>query len=200
MDKSLTSSSSLISPRRKIRISSHLNKNPILWNEYLAGAVSISQLCEQPQPLLGVEWTFLHLQTWQVRQEQIKKEETLNPEPLSGTHQLLEWPQKIQKRVLNCPSLISCHLDLETNGQIEGKSLEPVGVKINNWIFWEMIVIPVPCLPARPACLPARILATSKLKINISPTYISQQTNWCYLMLCLQRLRAGILRAKYFII
>ena len=123
MDKSLTSSSSLISPRRKIRISSHLNKNPILWNECLAGAVSISQLCEQPQPLLGVEWTFLHLQTWQVRQEQIKKEETLNPEPLSGTHQLLEWPQKIQKRVLNCPSLISCHLDLETNGQIEGKPL-----------------------------------------------------------------------------
>ena len=55
-----------------------------------------------------------------------------------GTHQLLGKTNKKYKKYkkgLNCPSLISCHLTLETNGQIEGKSLEPVGVKINNWIF-----------------------------------------------------------------
>ena len=58
--------------------------------------------------------------------------------PACGTHQLFDWPAKNTKNTkkgLNCPSLISCHLTLETNGQIEGKSPEPVGVKINNWIF-----------------------------------------------------------------
>ena len=39
-----------------------------------------------------------------------------------GTHQLLAGYKKYKKG-LNCPSLISCHLTLETNGQIEGKPL-----------------------------------------------------------------------------
>ena len=105
------------------------------------------------QPLLGVEWTFLQLETGKVEEEQIKEREAR--EAVCGTEPLLDWPTKNTKKDLNCPPSIFCHSDLE-------RGLRSYQAGHQHWTVTTACCLPCP--------------SSLDLKINNLGSYISLQT------------------------